>query len=159
MDSTNREEDDEKRADLDLGTVSASSSDGEEQPQTTTTEAENEASSSKIGRGWRRLQQTPVYRFISWTPPRCRWDPAKPPEFSMALNVLFGFAGCFTVANLYYSHPILNLLAKDFGVDEEKVSQVCYNDFLKSEEGEKWKEVGSLASLHYKLLLYMQSLN
>lgn len=44
----------------------------------------------------------------------------------MALNVLFGFAGCFTVANLYYSHPILNLLARDFGVDEEAVSQVCF---------------------------------
>ncbi|TLD37354.1 MFS general substrate transporter [Venturia nashicola] len=60
-------------------------------------------------------------RFVTWTPPRCRFDAEKPPQFSMALNVLFGFAACFTVANLYYSHPILNLLAKDFGVDEESI--------------------------------------
>lgn len=40
------------------------------------------------------------------------------------MNVLFGFAGAFTVANLYYSHPILNILADDFGVEYEKVSQI-----------------------------------
>lgn len=75
---------------------------------------------------WQRIRQTRFYRFLSWTPPRCRFDPERPPQFSMALNVLFGFAGCFTVANLYYSHPILNLLARDFGVDEESVSQVRF---------------------------------
>jgi predicted MFS family arabinose efflux permease len=42
----------------------------------------------------------------------------------MALNCLFAFAGAFTVANLYYSHPILNILADDFGVSYEQVSQV-----------------------------------
>lgn len=65
-----------------------------------------------------------AYSILSWTPPRCRWDPAKPPEFSMGLNVLFAFAGAFTVANLYYSHPILNILADDFNVPYEKVSQI-----------------------------------
>ena len=34
------------------------------------------------------------------------------------------FAGCFTVANLYYNHPILNLLAEDFGVSDEEASYV-----------------------------------
>jgi hypothetical protein len=67
---------------------------------------------------------TRIYNIISYTPPRCRWDPEKPPEFSMALNVLFGFAGAFTVANLYYSHPILNILAEEFDVPYEKVSQI-----------------------------------
>jgi len=38
-----------------------------------------------------------VYDVIAWTPPRCRWDPAAPPQFSMFLNVIFGFAGAFTV--------------------------------------------------------------
>ncbi|KAG9618437.1 MFS general substrate transporter, partial [Aureobasidium melanogenum] len=68
---------------------------------------------------WRR-----IYNVITYTPPRCRWDPEKPPTFSMALNVLFGFAGAFTVANLYYSHPILNILADEFNVPYERASQI-----------------------------------
>lgn len=68
---------------------------------------------------WRR-----VYDFVYWTPPNLRWNPERPPKFSMGLNVLFGFAGAFTVANLYYSHPILNVLAKDFGVPYVKVSNI-----------------------------------
>src|ERR1700742_1285043 len=61
---------------------------------------------------------------ITWTPPNCRWDPEKPPEFSMGLNILFAFAGAFTVANLYYNHPILNILAHDFNVPYQKVAQI-----------------------------------
>ena len=68
---------------------------------------------------WRRL-----YDILTYTPQRCRWDPAKPPQFSMGMNVLFAFAAGFTVANLYYSHPILNILAKDFGVGYEDVAQI-----------------------------------
>ncbi|KAF2111858.1 major facilitator superfamily domain-containing protein, partial [Lophiotrema nucula] len=68
---------------------------------------------------WRR-----AWEIVTWTPPRCRWDAEKPPQFSMALNVLFAFAGGFTVANLYYSHPILNILAADFGVKYEEVAQI-----------------------------------
>lgn len=41
-----------------------------------------------------------------------------------ALTTLLAFAGCFTVANLYYNHPILNLLADDFGVTDEQASYV-----------------------------------
>lgn len=40
------------------------------------------------------------------------------------MNVLFAFAAGFTVANLYYNHPILNLLAKDFDVRYEQVAQI-----------------------------------
>lgn len=65
-----------------------------------------------------------LYTFLSWSPPRVRWDPDNPPKFSMALNVLFAFAGAFTVANLYYSHPILNIIAQDFNVPYEKASQI-----------------------------------
>jgi hypothetical protein len=32
---------------------------------------------------------------ITWTPRRCRWDPMDPPQFSMALNLLFGFVSLF----------------------------------------------------------------
>lgn len=42
----------------------------------------------------------------------------------MSLNILFAFAGAFTVANLYYNHPILNILAEDFGVKYEEVAQI-----------------------------------
>ncbi|KAK4997288.1 hypothetical protein LTR66_003263 [Elasticomyces elasticus] len=65
-----------------------------------------------------------IYNVITWTPPRCRWDPEKPPKFSLPLNCLFAFAGAFTVANLYYNHPILNILAEEFNVPYEKVSQI-----------------------------------
>ena len=68
---------------------------------------------------WRK-----IYNFLTWTPPRCRWDPEKPPEFSMPLNILFAFAGAFTVANLYYNHPILNILAHNFNIPYEKVPQI-----------------------------------
>lgn len=68
---------------------------------------------------WRRL-----YDRIFWVPPNCRWDTDAPPKFSMPLNILFAFAASFTVANLYYSHPILNILARDFGVPYAKVSQI-----------------------------------
>jgi hypothetical protein len=44
-----------------------------------------------------------LWDICSYTPPRCRYDPNKPFEFSWALNFLFAFAGTFTVANLYYS--------------------------------------------------------
>ena len=64
------------------------------------------------------------YDKITYTPKRCRHDPSKPPAFSMPLNLLFAFAGTFTVANLYYSHPILNLLADDFGVSDERASLI-----------------------------------
>ncbi|GAB7361950.1 hypothetical protein MBLNU230_g1988t1 [Neophaeotheca triangularis] len=65
-----------------------------------------------------------IYNTLAWTPPAMRWDPENPPNFSLALNILFGFAGAFTVANLYYSHPILNILAADFDVPYEKVAQI-----------------------------------
>lgn len=32
-----------------------------------------------------------IWKFVSWTPKRCRWDPDDPPKFSMSLNLLFGF--------------------------------------------------------------------
>lgn len=41
---------------------------------------------------WRR-----IYDILTWTPPNCRYDPKNPPGFSMGLNILFAFAGAFTV--------------------------------------------------------------
>lgn len=68
---------------------------------------------------WRRILAPLLY-----VPPRCRWDPSAPPTFSMAMNVLFAFAAGFTVANLYYSYPILDRLARDFDVEYERVAQI-----------------------------------
>ena len=31
-----------------------------------------------------------IYDVLSYTPPRCRYDPDKPFEFSMTLNIMFG---------------------------------------------------------------------
>lgn len=39
------------------------------------------------------------YKFrsiVTYTPVRCRYDPAKPPGFSLPLNLLFSFAATFT---------------------------------------------------------------
>ena len=89
-----------------------------ENPNSTRDEDEN-ATKRTERPVWRR-----VYDIAFWTPPNCRWDQDKPPKFSMPLNILFAFAGAFTVANLYYNHPILNILARDFGVPYEKVAQI-----------------------------------
>ncbi|KAJ9263706.1 hypothetical protein DTO212C5_7491 [Paecilomyces variotii] len=80
------------------------------------TQPENAQQRRSIGRR--------LYDIVTWTPPRCRWDPKKPPEFSLTLNLLFGFAATFTVANLYYSHPILGVLADAFDVSYERVSVI-----------------------------------
>ncbi|KAI0108096.1 MFS general substrate transporter [Daldinia grandis] len=58
-------------------------------------------------------------------PQRCRYDPENPPSFTLALNILFAFSGTFTVANLYYAQPILNVLARDFNVSYERASDVA----------------------------------
>lgn len=99
----------------------------EKQPQTmdsqnvsSSTSGEQATTKSEPKRTiWRR-----TYDILTWTPPNMRWNPDSPPKFSMGLNILFGFAGAFTVANLYYNHPILNILAEDFGVPYEKVSEI-----------------------------------
>jgi len=65
-----------------------------------------------------------LWSIITWIPPNCRWNPENPPKFHMSLNVLFAFAGAFTVANLYYNHPILNILARDFGTTYEQAARI-----------------------------------
>ncbi|KAJ5543506.1 hypothetical protein N7461_009509 [Penicillium sp. DV-2018c] len=68
---------------------------------------------------WRRFID-----IISWTPPRCRWNAEKPSKFGLPLNILFAFSATFTVANLYYSHPILDVLARYFDVSHERASLI-----------------------------------
>lgn len=61
---------------------------------------------------------------IFWTPAYCRYNPEKPPTFSLFQNVLFALAGAATVANLYYSIAILNVIARDFNVSYLTVSRI-----------------------------------
>ncbi|KAH6856918.1 major facilitator superfamily domain-containing protein [Chaetomium sp. MPI-CAGE-AT-0009] len=64
-------------------------------------------------------------RVWKWKPKAARYDPESPPEFTIWLNILFSFASCFTVANLYYNQPILNRIAETFDVTFEKASSVA----------------------------------
>ncbi|ORY54940.1 major facilitator superfamily domain-containing protein [Pseudomassariella vexata] len=62
---------------------------------------------------------------LNWMPQRCRYDAKDPPKFTLAMNVLLGFAGTFTVANLYYPQPILNVIAEEFNVSNEHAASVA----------------------------------
>jgi hypothetical protein len=41
------------------------------------------------------------WNFVTWTPKRCRWDPQSPSQFSMGLNLLFGFVSTFVYRIVY----------------------------------------------------------
>jgi len=56
---------------------------------------QNEKTEAPPRTKWRRFLDV-----VNWKPRRTRWNPDKPPVFNMAMNVLFGFAGAFTVADL-----------------------------------------------------------
>ncbi|KAI5860856.1 MFS general substrate transporter [Durotheca rogersii] len=62
---------------------------------------------------------------LSWMPQRCRYDPENPPSFTLSMNILLAFSTVFTIANLYYAQPILNVLAEEFGVDYERASDIA----------------------------------
>ncbi|KAL2801978.1 MFS general substrate transporter [Aspergillus granulosus] len=65
-----------------------------------------------------------LVRTLLWSPPGCRYNPNSPPQFNILLNLLFAFAGTFTVANLYYAQPLLDLLADFFNVSQERASLI-----------------------------------
>jgi len=64
-------------------------------------------------------------RAWKWTPKPSRYDPANPPKFTVWTNILFAFAGCFTVSNLYYNQAVLNRIADTFDVSFEKASSIA----------------------------------
>ncbi|KAF7318469.1 MFS general substrate transporter [Mycena chlorophos] len=57
-------------------------------------------------------------------PRRLRHDPRRPFHFGWVLNVLFGFAATFIVANLYYCQPLLIQFSESFGVSYNRVSNI-----------------------------------
>ena len=69
-------------------------------------------------------QRHMILQYLYWAPPWCRWDDDDPPPFTIWLNLLFACAGGFTSANLYYSHPILNILAEEFKTSQGGVATI-----------------------------------
>lgn len=65
-----------------------------------------------------------IFHIIYWTPPWCRWDVDNPPPFTIWLNILYACAGGFTLANLFYTYPILNVLAHDFHTSQAGVASI-----------------------------------
>ncbi|KAI1387553.1 MFS general substrate transporter [Hypoxylon trugodes] len=61
---------------------------------------------------------------IIWTPPWVKWDPKANHDLTWGMNILFGLSASFSVANLYYTHPILNILADDFNISDQRASLV-----------------------------------
>ncbi|KAG2743791.1 MFS general substrate transporter [Suillus brevipes Sb2] len=57
-------------------------------------------------------------------PKSLQYNPIKPFHFGILLNVSFGFASTFIVANLYYCQPLLIEFSKSFDVTYEEVSRI-----------------------------------
>ncbi|KAK7999138.1 major facilitator superfamily transporter [Apiospora marii] len=112
--------------DVHRGHLGLSGAMGEEPPKDAVTSQSpctslTQSASSEISGG-----KISIWTLIDcWMPQRCRYDPKSPPQFTLATNILLGFAGTFTVANLYYPQPILNLIAKEFEVSYERSSLVA----------------------------------
>ncbi|KAK4158033.1 major facilitator superfamily domain-containing protein [Chaetomidium leptoderma] len=94
-------------------------SEGETKPNQDDIDHCETAGASKTGK-W-----TTVRRLWNWKPKPARYDPENPPKFTIWLNLLFGFASCFTVSNLYYNQAILNRIADTFDTTFEKASSVA----------------------------------
>ncbi|KAF4551054.1 Hypothetical protein D9617_15g044080 [Elsinoe fawcettii] len=81
---------------------------------------------SRISAAWQKTKDlsSTAHDKLNWTPPACRWDPENPPKFTLYLNLIFAWATAVSAANLYYTHPMLDVLARDFRVGEDDIAQV-----------------------------------
>ncbi|OBZ71091.1 putative uncharacterized transporter YgaY [Grifola frondosa] len=57
-------------------------------------------------------------------PKHLRYDPEHPAHFGLLMNVTFGIASTFLVANLYYCQPLLIQFSKSFDVSYDEVSRI-----------------------------------
>lgn len=64
-----------------------------------------------------------ILNILFWAPKRCRVVDS-PRPFTTWLNLLYALVAGFYSANLYYSHPILHILARDFRVDQSQVANI-----------------------------------
>ncbi|KAI0389126.1 major facilitator superfamily domain-containing protein [Xylariaceae sp. FL0594] len=74
--------------------------------------------------GAKTKTQSQLVRLLLWTPKWLRWDPDANNELTWGVCAIFGVAGAFSVANLYYTTPILNVLADEFQVSDERSALV-----------------------------------
>ncbi|KAK8044640.1 major facilitator superfamily transporter [Apiospora rasikravindrae] len=58
------------------------------------------------------------------TPSWLQWDPQANHDLTWSQNIIYGCVAAFSVGNLYYTHPILDVLADEFGVSDERASLV-----------------------------------
>ncbi|KAI1120443.1 major facilitator superfamily domain-containing protein [Nemania abortiva] len=76
-------------------------------------------------RSWAKLVWPSRFmRLLAWTPSWLRWDGDANNEMTWGLTALFGVAGAFSVANLYYANPLLNVFADYFGVSDERAALI-----------------------------------
>ncbi|KAI1162116.1 major facilitator superfamily domain-containing protein [Nemania serpens] len=82
---------------------------------------------SGVGVGIESLTSRLV-RLLAWMPPWLRprdgGDEEKDLELTWGLTVIYAMAGAFSVANLYYTNPILNILADEFDVSNERAALI-----------------------------------
>ncbi|KAI0747488.1 MFS general substrate transporter [Fomes fomentarius] len=57
-------------------------------------------------------------------PRRVRYDPQSPAHFGLLMNIMFGVASTFIVANLYYCQPLLIQFSISFNVTYQEVAQI-----------------------------------
>ncbi|KAK7943676.1 MFS general substrate transporter [Apiospora aurea] len=80
--------------------------------------AENQADAKRPRRG-----AGPIATMRSLaTPPWLQWDPQAHHDLTWSQNIIYGCVAAFSVGNLYYTHPILDVLADEFGVPDERAS-------------------------------------
>ena len=50
-----------------------------------------------------------VWKIFAWMPRRCRWSAENPPQFSLGLNILFGFVStCHRAAQQFWASSSLS---------------------------------------------------
>ena len=65
-----------------------------------------------------------ISQALCWCPPWCQQNTERTTRSTTWLIILYACAGGFTSANLYYSHPILNVLANDFGATQAQIANI-----------------------------------
>ncbi|KAF9873768.1 major facilitator superfamily transporter [Colletotrichum karsti] len=95
--------------------------DGTRSPTPSPSSSDCESQNGKARTGIREL----AVSVATLTPKRLRYNPTKPPQFSLAHNFLYAVTATFTVANLYYNQPVLNKIAETFDVSFERASSVA----------------------------------